>query len=615
MKICGTCGTRFTEPVAFCPNDGTPTTEVQDGDVAPPVDPLLGRVIDGRYRVEKSIGEGGMGIVYLISHAVLGKRMALKVLRGEMAKDADVVQRFMQEAQSATSIGDPNIIDISDFGRLPDGSVYFVMEYLDGESLSKLIARGGSIPMATAIHVVRQIASALEAAHARGIVHRDLKPDNIYLVKQGQDDHFVKVLDFGIAKVGGANSKLTRTGMIFGTPHYMSPEQAAGQSVDQRTDIYALGVIMYEMFTGKVPFDGDTFMGILSKHMFEQPLPPSQVKGAGLGAIEDVILKALSKKQEERYQSMGALVGDLDTISSGGVVQIGGRGVAPPGNLADALEPPSRTEMRLGQSVPTPEPAPRSRLPLVLGAFVLLLVIGGVAGAGAYVYAGGLATAAVPPATLGLTPPTTLAIPGTVVPPPTLGSAPPPTSGAPPPTLAIAPPSGVATTPVPEGPPVTAAPTLASVQITSEPPGAEVLVDQAFVGNTPVRVPRPTTGERAITIRLRGYDDSRAILTSMSDETLAVTLHRASGGGHRPHETTSAPPPTTGAAPPPTTPSGHHSQSEVVDPGTDGVGRGEPRPARSRGFAAKRAHAAGDRAGRTVRHGLGRGHRHPRAPG
>ncbi|MFO0686641.1 MAG: protein kinase [Sandaracinus sp.] len=566
MKICGTCGTRFTEPVAFCPNDGTPTTEVQDGDAPPPADPLLGRVIDGRYRVEKSIGEGGMGVVYLISHAVLGKRMALKVLRGEMAKDADVVQRFMQEAQSATSIGDPNIIDISDFGRLPDGSVYFVMEYLDGESLSKLIARGGSIPMATAIHVVRQIASALEAAHARGIVHRDLKPDNIYLVKQGQDDHFVKVLDFGIAKVGGANSKLTRTGMIFGTPHYMSPEQAAGQSVDQRTDIYALGVIMYEMFTGKVPFDGDTFMGILSKHMFEQPLPPSQVKGAGLGAIEDVILKALSKKQEERYQSMGALVADLDTISSGGVVQIGGRGVAPPGNLADALEPPSRTEMRLGQSVPTPEPAPRSRAPLFIAGFLGLLVIGGVAGAGAYVYAGGLATAAVPPTALAIAPPTTLAVP-----PATGGVAPPVTGAVPPPTALGAgpPPTGVATTPVPTlvPPPTTVA--LASVQIQSDPPGAEVLVDDALVGNTPVRVPRPTAGERSVTIRLRGYEDSRAILTSMSDETLSVTLHRASGGGgHRPHETSTstAPPPSTTTAPPPSTTSGHHSQSEVVDP-------------------------------------------------
>jgi serine/threonine-protein kinase len=563
MKICGTCGTRFTEPTAFCPNDGTPTTEVNDVDAPPPVDPLIGRVIDGRYRVEKQIGEGGMGVVYVISHAVLGKRMALKVLRGEMAKDADVVQRFMQEAQSATSIGHPNIIDISDFGRLPDGSVYFVMEFLDGESVSKMISRGGSIPMVTAIHTVRQIASALEAAHARGIVHRDLKPDNIYLVKQGQDDHFVKVLDFGIAKVGGANSKLTRTGMIFGTPHYMSPEQAAGQSVDNRTDIYALGVIMYEMFTGKVPFDGDTFMGILSKHMFEQPLPPSQVKGAGLGAIEDVILKALAKKQEERYQTMGELVVDLDLIATGGVVQIGGRGVAPPGNLADALEPPSRTEMRLGQSVPTPEPAPRSRTGLYVGAFVALLVIGGIAGAGAYVFAGGMSRASA-----GTVPPTTVAI-GTVPPvtgaivPPVTGAIVPPVTGAVPPTT-MAGTTGVEVTP----PPTSAAPALASVEISSDPPGAEVLIDDALIGSTPVRVPRPADGERAVEVRLHGYDSARVILTSMSDASLSVVLHRASGGGSTHHATHEVPATTTTTTtPPPSTATGHHtSSSEVVDP-------------------------------------------------
>ena len=553
MKTCGTCGTRFTEPVAFCPNDGTPTSDLQEDAAAPPVDPLLGRVIDGRYRVEKSIGEGGMGVVYLITHAVLGKRMALKVLRGEMAKDAEVVQRFMQEAQSATSIGHPNIIDISDFGRLPDGSVYFVMEILDGDSLSKMISRGGSIPMSTAIHVVRQIASALEAAHTRNIVHRDLKPDNIYCVKQGQDEHFVKVLDFGIAKVGGANSKLTRTGMIFGTPHYMSPEQAAGQSVDARTDIYALGVIMYEMFTGKVPFDGETFMGILSKHMFQEPIPPSAIKGQSLGAIEDVILKALAKKQEDRYQSMGELVRDLDAIATGGVVQIGGRGVTPPDNLADALEPPSRTEMRLGMSgsIPTPEPgAPRSRAPLFIGGFLALLAIGGVVGGAAYVFAGGM-----PRASAGT------AAPSSVL---AIGVAPP--SGVPTPTTTVPSSSGVvpASSAVPPPSAVLAAP--ASVEISSDPAGADVLIDDALIGTTPVRVPRPTAGERNVQVHMHGYEDARVILTSMSDATLSVALHRASSSGsgtrHPPRETSVVTVPRP--PPPPTT--RRTSTSEVVDP-------------------------------------------------
>src|SRR5690606_29609725 len=146
-------------------------------------------------------------------------------------------------------------------------------EYLNGQPLNDLIKRGGSIPVADAVEIIRQIAGALGAAHQRGIVHRDMKPDNVYIVKRGELANFVKVLDFGIAKVGGASNKLTRTGMVFGTPHYMSPEQAAGQSVDARTDIYALGVIMYEMFTGRVPFDADTFMAVLTKHMFEEPAP------------------------------------------------------------------------------------------------------------------------------------------------------------------------------------------------------------------------------------------------------------------------------------------------------------------------------------------------------
>src|SRR5690606_21891403 len=178
MRMCPQCGTRFDEPIQYCPNDGSQTYEAAHNQ-APPADPLLGRVVDGRYRIEQKIGEGGMGMVYMATHTTLQKRLALKVLRGDSSRDADVVQRFMQEAQAATSIGHANVSDLSDFGRLPDGSVYFVMEYLDGVSLSAMIKRSGSVPMQEAIHLVRQIASALEAAHARGIVHRDLKPDNI----------------------------------------------------------------------------------------------------------------------------------------------------------------------------------------------------------------------------------------------------------------------------------------------------------------------------------------------------------------------------------------------------------------------------------------------------
>ncbi|MBX7195438.1 MAG: serine/threonine protein kinase, partial [Sandaracinaceae bacterium] len=458
MRICPQCGTRFSEPVSFCPHDGTPTTELNE---EPPKDPYLGRVIDGRYRVESVLGEGGMGVVYQIAHAVLGKRMALKVLRGDMARDSEVVQRFIQEAQSATQIGHQNIIDISDFGKMPDGSAYFVMEYLDGLSLTQLISRGGSIPTQKALHIIRQIASALEAAHERGIVHRDMKPDNIYVVKQGADDSFVKVLDFGIAKVGGASSKLTKTGMIFGTPHYMSPEQAAGQTVDRRTDIYALGVIMYEMFVGRVPFEGDTFMGILSKHMFQDPIPPSQAKGVGLGAIEDVILKALAKKVEARYQTMSELIADLDKVQAGGSVSIGRGGISPPGNLADVLEPPSRTELRLGrapQAAPADDVAPpvKPRAPLVIGALLVLALLFVGVGAGVFFgVAGGSvaqleAMAGIAPITS--VPTTTTVPPGTATPP---GTTTPPGSTTPPGTTV---PPGTATPPGTTVPPGTATP-------------------------------------------------------------------------------------------------------------------------------------------------------------
>ena len=247
MHYCSVCGTRFTNEMRFCPHDGQPLQEVTDQKEVP-IDPLVGIVIDGRYLIESVLGEGGMGVVYLATHTALNKRFAVKVLRGEIARDEEIMRRFVREAQSSTAIGHSNIVDISDFGKLDDGTAYFVMEHLDGEPLTDRIRRG-AMPTSEVLHICAQIAAALAAAHGRGIIHRDLKPDNIFLIRRGGDDRFVKILDFGIAKVGGANAKLTRTGMIFGTPHYMSPEQAAGQSVDSRTDIYALGVILFEMLT------------------------------------------------------------------------------------------------------------------------------------------------------------------------------------------------------------------------------------------------------------------------------------------------------------------------------------------------------------------------------
>src|SRR4051812_2054987 len=285
----------------------------------PPPDPLIGRTLDGRYRIESVLGEGGMGLVYRARHAMLNKPLAIKVLKPEVSKDAEVMQRFQQEAQSASGIGNQHIIDISDFGSLPDGSTYFVMEFLDGVSLTKAIEVQHPMPADRVIRIAKQLCEALGAAHERSIVHRDLKPDNIYLVKRGNDKDFVKVLDFGIAKVGGASSKLTKAGQVFGTPHYMSPEQCAGSNVDQRTDIYALGVILYEMSAGRVPFDADNLMGILTKHMYKKPIPPHELpppQNVPPG-LEAIIMKCLEKSTEVRYQSMAEVKADLEAIESG----------------------------------------------------------------------------------------------------------------------------------------------------------------------------------------------------------------------------------------------------------------------------------------------------------
>jgi eukaryotic-like serine/threonine-protein kinase len=290
-------------------------------------DPLLGALIADRYKVIKKLGEGGMGAVYLAQHQVLEKNVALKVLHGEFARKPDLVERFMQEAKAASRIRHENVIDISDFGATPDGVVFFAMELLSGHDLHEEVARarlsGHLLPWSRTKKIFLQICSALTAAHARGIVHRDLKPENIYLVEFLGDPDFVKLLDFGIAKLTDVSTeeggrKLTKTGMLFGTPEYMSPEQARGDQVDHRVDVYAMGCILFQLVTNRVPFEADNFMGVLSQHLTADPpqIAPETFDQIGAPrALTDVIDKALEKDRNRRWQTIEELANAVRQVS------------------------------------------------------------------------------------------------------------------------------------------------------------------------------------------------------------------------------------------------------------------------------------------------------------
>jgi eukaryotic-like serine/threonine-protein kinase len=278
------------------------------------VESYVGFVLDGRYHIESIIAQGGMGVVYLARHRLIDKHVAVKILRPELANNREITARFLTEAQAASAIGSEHIVNVTDFGELPDGATYIVMEYLDGLSLNQRIRRSETpLPIPVVLHIARQIAEALQRAHDANIVHRDLKPDNILLVTKGKREDFVKILDFGIAKVQSSQNHTTTAGRIFGTPHYMSPEQGRGKELNHRTDIYSLGVILYEMVCGSVPFDGENPLGILTQHMYVEvkPLNERCSPGRVTPALECVVARCLQKEPDGRYSSMSELDEDL----------------------------------------------------------------------------------------------------------------------------------------------------------------------------------------------------------------------------------------------------------------------------------------------------------------
>jgi serine/threonine-protein kinase len=278
-------------------------------------------VVAERYEVQSLLGVGSMGLVYRCRHTVLDKTVALKIIRQDLAQDDETIGRFVTEAKAASAIGSEHIVQVFDFGKLPDGATYLVMEYLEGLTLGEAMDAEGGLALEDAIGITIRVAAALSAAHAVGVVHRDLKPDNVFL-QRGEEGWFVKVLDFGIAKVMNSSQKLTAVGSVIGTPHYMSPEQATGARTDERTDIYSLGVILYEMACGKVPFDAESPLAVISMQVTEQPAPLGKRMPAGRTlpkGYEAVVMKCLAKDPNERFTNMNDVRAALERIAEGGV--------------------------------------------------------------------------------------------------------------------------------------------------------------------------------------------------------------------------------------------------------------------------------------------------------
>ncbi len=276
-------------------------------------DSLIDTLFDGRYRIMRKLGAGGMADVYLAEDQELGRRVAIKILNGRHANDDQFIERFRREAKNAAALNHPNIVSIYDRGEAED-TYYIAMEYLDGRTLKELIVGRGKAPVNVAVEYARQILSALRFAHRHGIVHRDIKPHNVLVDGEGR----VKVTDFGIARAG--TSQMTETGSIVGTAHYLSPEQAKGGEVDPRSDLYSLGVVLYELLTGKTPFEGDTPVEIAMKHLSAAPKPPSKLRPDIPPELDMVILRALAKDPDDRYQSADEMEADLERVARGAPV-------------------------------------------------------------------------------------------------------------------------------------------------------------------------------------------------------------------------------------------------------------------------------------------------------
>jgi serine/threonine-protein kinase len=381
MKLCPVCSTEYPDDVKFCPNDGQTLRS------AAPASDLVGQVIADRYHVVRKLGEGGMGQVYLAEHVKMGRRSAIKVMNPSMVHDPDAVARFNREAANASRITHANVCAIYDFGETPDGLIYLAMEFIEGEPLTDLLAREGALPLARATSIFLQTADGLQAAHDLGIVHRDLKPDNIMLSRRkGSGGDTVKVVDFGIAKaVGGdaAGQKVTKTGLVVGTPEFMSPEQLSGDALDGRSDLYSLALVFFRMLTGKLPFEATTVQETMIKRLTDEPatLAAARPDVSFPPGLQPVLDTALARTPAERYQSVAKFAADIAAITgrpgSGAVPATRGADADAKTQLLDAAAATPTTRISAREGARAAAPRTRSLIP----AAVLVLAVVGAGGA------------------------------------------------------------------------------------------------------------------------------------------------------------------------------------------------------------------------------------------
>ena len=498
VRRCARCQVDYPDALEYCPSDG---------DRLPPLtggfetlrDPILGTTIDGRYHVESVLGEGGMGVVYAARHAIIDKRVAVKVLRKEAAADEASAERFLAEAKAASKIGQQHIVDITDFGVLSGGYAYFVMEFLDGPTLGKLMATCGPLPPARVVAIAAQVCKGLNAAHAKGIVHRDLKPENVFVLERDGVADFVKIVDFGIARDKSSTKRLTVAGMVMGTPEYMAPEQASGQETDPRVDQYSLGCIVYEMLTGRTPFRGENPMQTLSKHVFDPLVPPSQARPDLVipSSLEAIVVRSLDKRREARFPDLDAMMRALLAIEPSL------RGIEVPLSARPAVSAASSVS-----------PSDASLLGPIIRRRRRAMWVAAIA------------------AVTGTSAVATLALRSFVRPPAQAAARPIPPVSAPP----VVPPVGTIVAPAvrPAPAPATSGESV-KLSLSSQPSGAAVFLDDELLGSTPFSAARARSGQPlSLVFRKTGFKDTVHRLVADKDAYVEVVLPREPTPSRRP---------------------------------------------------------------------------------